>query len=270
MLSTLVLAACAGAARVDAPVTATSQPEAAPAAAGPVQIEPRRHAYSQQIVAEAPIRISNPYGDVRLRFGGYQPLVEISAVEQQPGGAAAMAFAPEWDGSTLRLSPRLPEGVSLAATQRLDIVVFVPKGHPVEVETERGLVEARGLQGSLRVRSFGGDLQLRGVTGLIDAETESGAIEASLENPGPGSVQRLQTRTGSIVLALREDIDAELQLATSAPIATEFSLEITPQKGQEPNKRGRVLLGKGQAKIQVESRRGEIRLLRRMEYTPVG
>jgi len=70
------------------------------------------------------------------------------------------------------------------------------------------------------------------------------------------------------VLGLVVDLNATLKLATSGVFATEFSVNIDPQAGAEPNKIGHAVIGKPEANIEVVSKRGEIRLLRRLEFRP--
>lgn len=104
------------------------------------------------------------------------------------------------------------------------------------------------------------------MVGLLDLESGAGSIEAAPQPAPAGSDQRIATLTGPITLGLPAESDLELSLATSAAFATEFSIEVTPQPGQEPNKTATARLGKGGATLRVESRRGEIRLLRRSPY----
>lgn len=216
------------------------------------------------------LRVDNPYGDVRLRFGGYEPMLEIHGVQQQPADAPVMEFTPGPAQDGFRVAPHLPEGELLAPGQRIDLVVFVPVGHPVHVRTERGLIEARGIRADIDLDSTSGDIALRGISGAVQARTGgAGAIEASLEHAPPGSDQRFQTVTGALVLAVHDELDARIHMTTSAVFATEYSLTVSHRPGQEPNKEGLAVIGEPKADVRLQSRRGEIRLLRRGQFTPV-
>jgi len=48
--------------------------------------------------------------------------------------------------------------------------------------------------------------------------------------------------------------------------ATEYSLHVTQRPGEEPNKRARSVIGRDTARVALESKRGEIRLLRRASF----
>lgn len=252
--------------------------KAAPASASPAaraesppsavaMAQPERKEFTATLVEGQAIAVDNPYGDVRLRFGGFAQAIEVDAVVQTPAGAPAMTLQPVTDSGRYLVAPRIPEGTTLASGQRVDLVVFVPLGHSVAVRTERGLIESHGIRGNIDLHSTAGDIAVRGTQGSVQALTGAGSIEASLNPAPPKSHQRLATTTGNIVLGVSDKLDAELELATSGVFATEYSLQVTPLQGQEPNKRARGTIGATTARINVESRRGEIRLLRRAEFT---
>lgn len=223
--------------------------------------------WKQVLPAGMRVEIDNPYGDVRLRFGGYQRELELQAIAQRPADVETRyALDLIREEGIARLRPALPGGSEPAKGQRVDLVLFVAEGFPVTVRTTHGQIEVRGLRGDLTARSTSGSIAVRGVVGLLDLESEGGSIEAAPQLPPPDSTQRIATLTGPITLGLPVEADLELALATSAAFATEFSLDVTPQPGQEPNKTATARLGKGGATMRVESRRGEIRLLRRSPY----
>lgn len=224
---------------------------------------------SNTIPAGQPILIDNPYGDVRLRFGGYQHAVDIHATLQQREGAAPIALQPREDNGRHLIAPRLPAGAVLAADQRIDLVVYVPEKHAVSVRTHGGLIEGRGVKSDLDLRSVDGGIILRGTEGSVQAETGGGAIEISLATAPPGARQRIATRTGNILIGVTDRLDAELEMATSGVFATEYSLTVKRRPGEEPNKQARTTIGEAKSTLVVESRRGEIRLLRRAEYNAV-
>lgn len=229
---------------------------------GLAQDELIRQDFSATLTDAQPVVVDNPYGDVRLRFGGYKEQLEIQVVAQKPAKASSILVQPGIADGTYRIAPRLPPDTLVVEGQRLDLVVFVPLGHPVSVRTESGVIESRGIRAAIDLRSTSGNISIRGTKGEIHAETGPGTIEASLLHAAPGSHQRLATSTGSIVLAVNDDLDARVQLATSAAFATEYSLQIERLPGQEPNKRAIALIGEQESELIVESRRGEIRLQR--------
>lgn len=268
-MRTVVFAAAIAALQGCAHVVPSQQAEASKVPS-PAALAPERRDFSATLADGQAVAIDNPYGDVRLRFGGYAHALEIHAVLQQPAKAAPIALQPQAETKRYVFAPRLPEGAVLAEGQRVDLVAFVPSGHAVSARTERGLIESRGVRGDVDLDSVSGDIAIRGTQGRVRAQTGDGAIEASFDAAPKASQQRLATRTGNIVLAVDDRLDAALELATSGVFATEFSLDVERLAGQEPNKRAHTLVGEDEARIALESRRGEIRLLRRSAFTPLG
>ena len=244
------------------PLAAMPAPESA--------AQPQRLDFSATLLDGQAVAIDNPYGDVRLRFGGFAHALEIHAVLQQPADASPIAVQPGVESGSYRFAPRLPSGAIVSDGQRLDVVAFIPRGHAVSVHTEQGLIESHGVRGDIDLASVSGDIAMRGTQGRVQAQTGAGAIEASFNAAPKGSRQRLATTTGNIVLAVDDRLDAGLELATSGVFATEFSLDVEPLANQEPNKRALATIGDDDAHITLESRRGEIRLLRRSPFTPLG
>lgn len=223
-----------------------------------------------QLPPGTPILIDNPYGDVRLRFGGYEHQVEVHGVLQEPVGALHISTEAVLDDSGWQLVPRLPAGATLSEGQRLDLVLYVAEGLPIKVITENGLIEARGIKAGLSARSRGGNIRVRGVSGVVDLETDAGRIEVALERAPVGSQQRLRTRTGPIMVGVADDFDSRITLATSGVFGTEYSLQVEHLSGQEPNKRAQAVVGEPRADLEIGSLRGEIRLLRRAAaFVPV-
>ena len=248
---------------------ASERPTAAPASVADmaVALQPVHSDFTALLKNGQDVSVDNPYGDIRLRFGGFAQTLEINAVVQNPPGAAPIALQPGEDSGRYVVAPRLPAGAFLASGQRIDIVVFVPAGHAVAAHTERGLIESHGIRGDVDLQSTAGNIAIRATLGSVRAQTGAGSIEASLNPALPSSHQRLATTTGDIVLGVNDKLDAELELATSGLFATEYSLEISRLPGQEPNKHARTVIGANKAHVNVQSRRGEIRLLRRSDFT---
>ena len=127
------------------------------------------------------------------------------------------------------------------------------------------------------VRSDSGNIAARGVLAAMDLQSGSGNIDVALNDTLLNAPQRFDTRTGVITASFGPAQIAELALSTSALIATEFSVDISERPGEEPNKIGVVRLGsmanpeelratQAKNKIELSSKRGELRLYRRQAY----
>ena len=261
----------AGCAQQPVTVRADAPDAPDPAVAASADVDPEtvieRSDSTHLLAPKQVVRIDNPFGDVRIRFGGYESQLEWRGVAQNSGSEhklSAIGSATE----AFEIAVRLPAGTTVIPGQRLDLTAYVPEGHDLQINTEQGLIEVRGLHANVYARSRSGDISFRGIRGLVDVETGGGNIEGQLNKAPAGSQQRVATQTGTIILGLVDELNAALTLATSGVFATDFSIHIDPQPGQEPNKTARAEIGKPEANIEVVSKRGEIRLLRRLGFRP--
>ena len=231
--------------------------------------EPIRRDDSFKLPAGQAIQVDNAYGSVYLRFGGYEDQLDIRSTVQQPDGAAAIDFQPATRDGRFEVSPRLPGGVALAQGQRIDLVLYVPKGHPLTVRTGFGVIESRGVKSDIDLLADTGDIAVRGTDGTVQARTSEGKIEVTFEGTArPGSVQRLSSRTGNIAVIVSDALNAEVRLSTSQQFATDYSLDVEHLDGKEPNKIATAVVGtpksgKDKAQVVLETLASEIRLQRR-------
>jgi hypothetical protein len=275
----VALAGCVAGGAPEAPRKTQSVPTMPPAGAPSARAElkyaaePTRSEVKAVLTVGQALQIQNDFGDVRLRFGGFEHGVLVTAVAQAPIGSAMPVVGFDQASGIVRTA--LPDARAAVLGQRIDLVVWAPEKHNIKVNTLRGLVEIRGVHSDVTVRSSSGDITARGVQGALDIETGSGAIEAAFSDHAIAAVQRAVTRTGAIVVSFGPKLNAELALATSALIATEYSVEITQKPGEEPNKTGVVKIGVGKNglaanKIEISSKRGELRLFRRQAFVEGG
>lgn len=208
------------------------------------------------------VRVVNPLGDIRARFGGYEDRVEILATLQYTDQQTSV---PEVTlkrvGTGLDVSTTWTEGEG-AGKGRVDLVVFVPQGATLDARTEDGLLEAKGLKGDLIASSIKGEIRTRSIRGRVNAKSARGAISAALESGVTEQPQSITTETGDIEVYLWEDADMQVRLATSGEISTDFSIEIEHRRFEEPGKHGRATIGDGGPQLVLESKRGRVRLLR--------
>jgi hypothetical protein len=231
--------------------------------------EPIRLDLSFKLPEGQTIEVDNPHGSVYLRFGGYEHQLDIRATIQQPETAAKFAFEPGARDGRFEVAPRLPEGVGLAEGQRIDLVLYVPKGHAVRARTASGMAESRGLKSDIDLTTDTGEIAVRGTDGTVQARSAEGRIEVTLEDGArAGSEQRIASRTGSVAVNVSDRLNAEVRMSTSQQFATDYSLTVEHLDGQEPNKRAVAVVGKpGEGKrkavLVLESLGGEVRLVRK-------
>lgn len=217
-----------------------------------------------KVAAGSTLRVVNPYGNVYVRFGGYENQVEVLSTFQRfdaDGTELAVVRTLRDDGG---LSVQVTASGDNAAdpNDRVDIVVFVPAGVGIQVETVDDQIESRGLKSDFAATSVKGEIRVRGTAGRVSARSERGLIVATLETGATKERQEFVTVTGAIEVYVGEDADLNVDLGTSGEISTDFSIEIEHHRFEEPGKIGRAVIGEGGPVLSLQSRRGAVKLLR--------
>ncbi len=217
------------------------------------------------------VTVINRFGDLRARFGGYEGKVEVfgnvqhfvaegprlvvESKETAAGVEVTIGFRGE--GGEL-ITVRDPE-----QRKRADMVLYVPQGAALSVETAGGLIDVRGLKSDVRARSHGGDISARKVVGALDFAAGGGDVLALLEQWDAKRRHSFATDTGDVSIYLAGEVNAKLHAATSGLLSTDVSLEVDYQADRRPIKRAGGMLGKGSSTVTVTSRDGHVRLIRR-------
>ena len=231
--------------------------------------EKRSDQWFEKIEPGGEVRVVNPYGNIYARFGGYEPRVEILATTQIIDRSAPALFVRREPVEGDLDVHVIMEGFSPADTpprgdrkDRVDLVVFVPKGSTARLRTAEGSIQAKGLKSDVDASTSSGDIQFRETQGHAGARSVHGAISAMLLTGATDRRQWFRTQTGDIEVFLWEDAAAEVRLATSGLISTDFSLAIEHRPLEEPDKLARASIGSNGPEITLESKRGGLRLLR--------
>jgi hypothetical protein len=211
------------------------------------------------------VEISNPSGDVRCRaIEGDQ--VEVAAVVQHHSEDLVSArVTVESADDRLRIGvefdrPAEPVRETEAMKRRrVDLTIFIPQGVEVSIETDRGLIEARGLSSGLEARSQTGDIKFR-TNGSVQAETRSGNIEVNFSQVSWETPSKLETTTGNLTLWIPRSSDLTIAAETRGEISTDFSIDI---ERPDDTKRATARLGAGSHRLEVISYRGKIGLYER-------
>jgi len=257
-MSALCQAPPVHAAQTPAPISSTKGEVPAPP-------EPERWDWSESVLPGQGIRVENPFGDVRARFGGYEGKVEIHAVLQNlHAGAAPLKVLTDFGPAGLTIRVGRPAGAEPPAgdgpKDHVDLVVRIPKGSPLTLRTISGTIEANGLQGDVSAESERGSISVRDVRGLVSTVNRYGVTELVLEAPPPGSEQTFESLTGDISVTLPARADATVVAQTSAWITTDISLDIVRHPREEPSKTATGKVGNGTARLLFKTKRGSIQI----------
>ena len=220
----------------------------------------------EAIDAGEAIEVINPFGNIYARFGGYKSKVELIATIQHftEQGAPLTLSTRRADGklSVTIEAPddAVPHEFRAKRKDRVDIVVFVPLESPIHAKTELGAIQAKGVRSDFTAESIAGDIRLRSIKGAVNASSERGNVTITLEDGYAKGDQRFTSTTGDIELYIWEDANYVADIATSAEIATDFSMTIDHRRFEEPSKYGKATIGKDGTTVLVRSKRGRVKL----------
>jgi len=250
---------------VSQPPTPTPAPTAA---ADPVE----RVSWQGELTGASLLEVSNPFGDLRLRYGGSGRTVEVSVALQQldPAGSRLELVVNEKDDpATVRVvrnaAAEPPPATHGEDHSRADMVVMVPRGIAVRAWTDRGLAESVGLESDVELETSAGQIRVRSTRGRVTARSERGDISAMLLAGVTKAPQRFSTVTGSIEVWVTDRCAFDVALATSGRLITDFSMQVEHRDREEPDKVGTAKVGSGGQTLELWSRRGDLSIRRLVE-----
>lgn len=220
--------------------------------------------------------VNNGYGDVRVRYGGSEGDLEFFAALQQFDREGAplqverttTADAVTFDVYTLgedgkRVLQRQPE-----QRKRADLVLLLPQGAALNVQTDHGLIQVRGVRSDVRARTRSGNIQARSIRGDIDLESGSGNVLVALPAEVRSGPQRIAAGTGTLRLLLAEDGDFSVRAQGDGPITTEFPLRF--ERDSQGARIGVTTHGKGSTPVEVRYGQGMLHLERKPSARQAG
>jgi len=215
------------------------------------------------------IVVENLFGDVRVRGGEAGRLQLWSVGQRHADDPRPWTLVSEsTDGVvSVRVAPPAPAPSERAewAKRRADLTLFVPPAAGLDVRTDQGTLEIRGVSAAVTARSVGGEIRLR-VDGPLDVASDRGAIRAVLTARSWARGSRLETVTGPIELDFPPGSAARVVLETQGELASDFSMAV--ERLGKLSKRAVAELGGGGAEIRLTSQRGDLKIRELLEATP--
>lgn len=172
------------------------------------------------------------------------------------------------DGDRIKLDSVSGDVDVQATTGRLDIttvsgdVDFTGRVERVEAESVSGDLTLRGIEGELSIDTVSGEAKITNSRlRQIDGGSVSGDIEFDVELLGSADVD-IETMSGELTLTFPASLSATVNAETfSGSLHADFPVKITDESGPGSQMHGK--LGNGDARIDLESFSGDIRLRKR-------
>lgn len=191
-----------------------------------VPYELERLQWHAELSKKQSIRLSNPWGDIRIRQTGDQTAV-LHAVMQKIGHQPKVAsIEHKTVGDAVQLSIQYPQEQQPANVKegRVDAVLVVPYGTPVEVISDRGRVITKTMESPLKVSAKDESVSVK-THGPIQISTKSAPVEVYLLNYNVKSSNQhessqIQTLNGDIELKYYQDLPLNVELVSGASKST--------------------------------------------------
>jgi len=225
------------------------------------QIE--RSTLNRPLGEQTQLIVHNEHGDIRCRVGAVEQ-VEVIANAQRIAGdpfEPDLSFTVEGKALILNVGFDSKNNDPTAQTEemrrrRIDLTLIIPAEAMLELATEGGLLEAKGVEGALVARSTSGDMTISSA-GHVDARSEHGSIKLDMKSTSARELPQLETVTGDIELWIPKNVDLNVIAETEGVLSTDYSVEIE-RNGRLKKIRAKV--GRGGAKLHVKSIRGAVQL----------
>ena len=206
-------------------------------------------------------------------------------VKEAGGVLLIKAYSRRSEDRSIDLSIVAPAWMDLAVSGiHTDVVIDGTKGR-VRVETVHGDIEVAGGRGQIELNAVNQDIHLVDASGIVLSETVNGDMtlqriesdsvdvstvngeifyEGSIRNHG---VYRFTSHNGDIAVALPKSADAMVNVSTfSGEFASDFPVSLTEtRKGRQFC----FMLGRGSARVELESFQGTIHIFRPGARGPV-
>jgi hypothetical protein len=222
----------------------------------------QKKTFSRRYPASQTVRISlkNGYGTIEVQAWDRDE-IKLSADMDSPSSRVV----PEVSSDNIEINV-LRDNRGKDDAGEVSFRLWVPVNSAVDIETRRGNITVRGVQGSsVRAHIFtSGDIELTGIrAGRVMAESVSGDIFFDGELRGGGKYE-FKTYRGNI--NIRIPSDSEFHLVATAPSSRSITLGTFGSAGLKSYGDGRQItgsVGSGSASLTISNFQGSIAFMRR-------
>lgn len=152
------------------------------------------------------------------------------------------------------ISARELEGDLSANARSGDMTADSVKGD-LRVETSSGDIRIHRPSGKIIARATSGDVEISGISADLRVNTSSGDCRIT-GDPAPGAIWEVETRSGEALLDVSSR--ASFLLTAHSRSRIQRDVEMSVEEESRHDLRGRV--GKGEARVRVETGSGRIRI----------
>lgn len=208
--------------------------------------------------------VENLWGDIRVRTHAEDEIYVLANIQRHTDDPRAMSLVIDNESEQPGVQAHFPDPPTITAhadwqPRRIDLTVFVPANQALNLITDKGLAEARGLKAPVQVKTYTGDVYLR-THNAVNAHSDYGDIHTLFLTTDWAQHSRIKTLTGNIEVSFPHGGAAQVALQTKGQITTDYTVEIERDRHQEL-KTGKAQIGRKGKELTLHSERGAIKLL---------
>jgi len=144
---------------------------------------------------------------------------------------------------------------------KVDFVVHVPRGTPLDARTVNGGVTLNGLTADVKGQTVNGSVRIE-TTGVAEAQRVNGSIDVSMGRADWDDILAFQTVNGQITVELPGEVNAEVRETTvSGSISTDYPLALRGKFGPQ---RISGTIGRGGREMSLSTVNGDIEIRKKL------
>jgi len=167
------------------------------------------------------VHIVNHWGDVHLKSMPDAAVGTYAVVQRIGDGAVSPRIEFLITGDSAHLEVRYDQPQPPGASGRVDLSVYLPRLSDVEVETDRGRVDGKGIHANLTVTTRSGSI-MGSASGRLRLRSQGGDIRVKQIGGKWSGDAFLISKSGLIELLIPPDSEARLNVHGHAGITEEF------------------------------------------------
>lgn len=207
--------------------------------------------YTLEVPSNTEVRVRNGSGDVVVTGVAGPVNLETSSGDIE---VARIAQRTELSAGSGDIVLRDVRAEAVVTARSGDLQIEDVSGD-LRAETTSGDIRIHRPGGKVSVRASSGDLEIDGVSADLRVTTGSGDCQIA-GNPSPRSQWEIETRSGEVILDVPERASFQFFGRSRGDVDTD--IEMTVEERTKRSLRGRV--GKGEARVTVETGSGRVRL----------
>lgn len=215
------------------------------------------------------LEVENPNGDITIRKSDNDSVITVKAevtkyVTKKELEASLKGVTIDIDstGSTLRLADiRIKENsdfhisFSMHRSTEINYIIYVPSGIDIKVDGTNGRVNLSEFNNDVKVDLTNGNVKVENVYGNVKLDLTNGTINARLDST---KSLDFQTTNGNIKLDVGEKFSGIFDVQTVNGKISRKNVNFTST--DEEKKEFKGTLGKGDAKVKLETTNGRINI----------